>query len=60
MVSTTGGEICVKGRQVEKPDSEQPTVARQFARQFSLPAGALSEGVVAAVSRDGVLCIHVT
>ena len=57
MVSTTGGEICAKGRQVEKPD---PIGARQFARQFSLPAGALAEGVVAAVSRDGVLCIHVT
>ena len=50
----------MKGRQVEKPDSEQPIMARQFARQFSLPAGAQAEGVVAAVSSDGVLCIHVT
>jgi HSP20 family molecular chaperone IbpA len=60
MVSTAGREICVKGRLAEKLDSEQPIVARQFARQFSLPAGAPAEGVVAALSSDGVLCIHVT
>ena len=35
-------------------------MAMQFFRQFSLPAGAPAEGVVAAVSSDGVLCIHVT
>ena len=59
MVSTTGGEICVKGRQEEKPNPEQPIGPRPFARQFSLPAGAPAEGVVAALSSDGVLCIHV-
>merc|ERR1711872_997390 len=56
-VSVSNGAITVEGKHEEKSESGHKMVSRQFARKYSLPAGARAEDVVSNLSSDGVLVI---
>merc|ERR1711872_666636 len=56
-VSVSNGAITVEGKHEEKAEDGSKMVSRQFARKYTLPAGARAEDVVSNLSSDGVLVI---
>merc|ERR1712002_113728 len=59
-VSVSNGAITVEGKHEEKAEDGSKMVSRQFARKYTLPAGATPENVNSNLSSDGVLVITAT
>merc|ERR1711974_101384 len=51
------GELCVEGKHVERSQTGEVMVSRQFSRRFGMPQNVKKESIVSNLSQDGVMVI---